>query len=92
MNSAIGFGKGSEKIELVVLVTDLSNRSAGPFLSLGSENGQKKVPGAVLSMNPYVLAAKFVMSSKTTERDTRNIGKSIADRLLEYIKPLPAGS
>ena len=91
MSSAIGFGTGAEKVELVVLVTDLSNRSAGPFLALGSENGKKKIPGAVLTMNPYVLAAKFVMSSKTTERDTKKIGKSIAESLLEYIKPLPAG-
>ncbi len=90
MQSAVGFGAGAEKVELIVLVTDLSNKSAGPFLTIGSENGKKKVPGAILMMNPYMLAAKFVLSSKTTERDTKKIGKSIADNLLDYIKSLPA--
>jgi hypothetical protein len=37
-----------------------------------------KMPGGAVTMNPYVIAAKFVIGRKATDRDLEKLGGAIA--------------
>ena len=42
------------------------------------------IPGAVVTMNPYVAAAKFVLQKNATERDIRRTAEQIVEEILKY--------
>ncbi len=85
LSSSVGFGKGSASVQLEVVVYDLSNKAGGPFLHLGSDSGAKKMPGGLITKNPYSIAAKYVVSKGATEKDVQKQGSEIAKGLLQYI-------
>ena len=43
-----------------------------------------KLPGAVVSLNPYMAAARFVMEKNATEKDVRHTSKEIVSEILKY--------
>lgn len=77
----IGFGSGETEMQVKVDVSDLATDPANPFIVLGADTGSGKMPGAVITKNPYVAAAKFVMSKNAPERDVKHIASEIGDRL-----------
>ncbi len=85
LSSTVGFGKGSGSIQIEVDVYDLSGKSSGPFLHIGSESGAKKTPGGLITRNPYTMAAQFVLSKGASEKDVQKQGSQIAKTLLQYI-------
>lgn len=88
----VGFGAGATDMQIEVAVTDLGSGRKEPFLLFGTESNTGKAPGAVLMMNPYVAAAKFVLSKKASEKDVKKTGRQIAAVLVKYIeesKPRP---
>ena len=84
--ATVGFGAGSGKVSIEVIVSDLANNPRQPFLCIGSDNGQKHTPGGLVMMNPYAMAAKFVISRGETERDVKAMGSAIAKSLVKYIQ------
>ena len=86
LSSTIGFGKGSQSIQIEVDVYDLSKNSSEPFLHIGSDSGAKKTPGGLITKNPYTMAAQYVLSKGATEKDVQKQGSEIAKSLLQYIK------
>jgi hypothetical protein len=84
--ATVGFGAGSGKVSIEVVVSDLANNPRQPFLCIGSDNGQKHMPGGLVMMNPYAMAAKFVMARGETERDVKAMGSAIAKTLVQYIR------
>jgi hypothetical protein len=83
--AAIGFGKGTTSMDLQIGISDL----AGPdpraaFVVFGTVKDPGKLPGAVVTMNPYVAAAKFVLAKHATERDIKTTAEQIAEELLKY--------
>jgi len=45
------------------------------------------MPGGLVTMNPYVMAAKFVMNKRNgTEKDVKSLGAEIAKSLCQYIQ------
>ncbi len=44
------------------------------------------MPGAVVMHNPYVAAAKFVMSKKQPDKEAKKIAQSIADAIAKFMK------
>ncbi|HEY9162376.1 MAG TPA: DUF4410 domain-containing protein [Desulfomonilia bacterium] len=85
LSSTVGFGKGAESIQIEVDVYDLSEKSGGPFLHIGSESGAKKIPGGLITKNPYTMAAQYVLSKGATEKDVQKQGSAIAETLLQFI-------
>ncbi|MDD2711244.1 MAG: DUF4410 domain-containing protein [Verrucomicrobiae bacterium] len=81
----IGFGAGQSSMDLMVNVCDLKNNPNAPFLIFGSDVNSGKMPGAVVTMNPYVAAAKFVMSKKAPEKDTKAAAAKIAAEVAKYM-------
>ena len=84
--AVIGFGAGATDMQLDVSVTDRAGDPNVPFLSFGTQAGSGKMPGAVVTMNPYVAAAKFVMAKNASEKDVKHTAGQIATEIVNYMK------
>ena len=84
--AVVGFGVGQVNVEIEVVVSDLARGANQPFLRMGSESAVKKAPGGlVMGLNPYAMAAKFVLSKGATEKDVKKQGVQIATYLVRYL-------
>ena len=83
--AAIGFGAGSTSMEIQLGISDLeSSDPLAPFAVFGTEKSPNLMPGAIISKNPYVLAAKFVLQKNATEKDTKATAAQIVEEVLKY--------
>ncbi len=83
--AGIGFGKGATSMDLQVGISDLSAPNPrAAFAVFGTEKEPGRIPGAVVAMNPYVAAAKFVLQKNATERDIRKTAAQIVDEIVKY--------
>ncbi len=82
--AVIGFGVGGTQMEVVVGVSDLARNPVAPFIIFGAVSDPSKLPGAVVTLNPYVAAAKFVLEKSATDRDVKHTSKEIVNELLKY--------
>lgn len=83
--SALGFGQGASMMEVHVGISDLSGPTPTvPFVEFGAVKQAGEKPGAAVTLNPYVAAAKFVMEKNASEKDTRRTAGEIAAELLKY--------
>jgi hypothetical protein len=91
VEATVGMGKGSGQATADVVVSDLARDPAQPFLIVGSGSRAKKMPGGLVTMNPYVMAAKFVVNKRQgTEKEVKSLGIEIAESLVRYIHQGPA--
>lgn len=88
--AVVGFGAGASEVLVEVSVFDLARSAQQPVVTFGTGTGSKPLPGAILTKNPYVMAAKFVLSRNATEKDVKKLGKNIAQRLAEIEVNPPA--
>jgi len=84
----VGFGAGESELSLWVGVTDLARNPDAPFYTVEASDGSGKMPGAIVKFNPYVAAAKFVMSRHATERDVQQTASAIAKSISREVKKL----
>jgi hypothetical protein len=84
--ATIGFGSGATTMEVYVTVSDLAKNPDAPFLVFGTEKEPGKIPGAVVTMNPYAAAAKFVMEKNASEKDVKKTAAQIADEIVKYMQ------
>lgn len=87
--AAIGFGAGSTEMMAEVSITDLSGNRNEPFLVCGTGSKSGRGPGAIVMMNPYVAAAKFVLSKRAPEKDVKKTARQIADVITKSIEDIP---
>jgi Domain of unknown function (DUF4410) len=84
----IGFGSGQATMELFVTLTNLA--SPQKPLYEASENGaSKNKPGAVITLNPYVAAAKFVMEKNAPEKTVKSTASAISKQVMQHMQPNP---
>ncbi len=89
----IGFGKGATSMDLEVGVSDLAGADPrAPFALFGTVKDPSKIPGAVVTLNPYVAAAKFVLQKNATGRDIQQTAAQIASEILKYRQQITEGS
>jgi len=69
--AVIGFGAGEASMDLYVTMNDLA-RPEQPLYSDAESGNRGKKPGAVITMNPYVAAAKFVMEKNAPDNGEEN--------------------
>lgn len=87
VKATVGFGAGSGKAEADVAVSDLARDPSVPMMVMGSGSRARKMPGGLVTMNPYVMAAKFVIDKRHgTEKDVKSLGAEIAKSLVAYMK------
>jgi hypothetical protein len=83
--AVIGFGQGSTQMAVQIGVSDLASKNPqAPFIIFGTIKDPSKMPGAVVTMNPYVAAAKFVMEKNASNKDIKNTAKQIVAEILKY--------
>jgi hypothetical protein len=80
--AVVGFGAGSPKMEVQVGVSDLADQPDAPFVILGTVTDPERLPGGLVSRNPYVVAAKFVLEKGAPERDVQATAQAIADKIV----------
>jgi hypothetical protein len=83
--AVIGFGRGATSMQVQVGVSDLASaRPREPFIIFGTVKDPKEIPGAVVTMNPYVAAARFVMEKNATAKDIRKTAEQIVAEILKH--------
>lgn len=81
--AVVGFGAGATEVLVQVAVYDLLQSRDQPVLVYGTGTSSKPAPGALVAMNPYAMAAKYVLSRNATEKDVRRLGRRIARDLVQ---------
>jgi hypothetical protein len=84
LQAGVGFGAGQSHLEVRAQVYAAPDTST-PFLTFDSKGASGHLPGAVVAKNPYVAAAKFVMSKREPEREAKKVAKSIADEIGKFM-------
>lgn len=83
--AAIGFGKGATSMDLQIAISDLAGSDPrAAFAVFGTAKDPNRIPGALVAMNPYVAAAKFVLQKNATERDVKRTAEEIAEEIVKY--------
>ena len=82
--AVIGFGSGATSMEAQVSASDLASDPAAPFIIFGTIKDPGKMPGAVVTMNPFVAGAKFVMEKNASEKDVDRTAKEIVQEMIKY--------
>jgi hypothetical protein len=89
--AVVGFGAGKSELELYVNVVDLAKAPTTPFYTFEASNNSGDMPGAaVMKMNPYAAAAKFVMSRNADQKEVTHTAETIAEQISERLKATAA--
>jgi hypothetical protein len=86
LRAEVGFGAGSTDLAVLVNVADLQKGKLEPFYKLETQAGSRKMPGGIVSKNPYVAAAKFVMSRRDLPKNIRQTAQTIAAQIIRRAK------
>ena len=81
----IGFGSGEAKMDLYVSLTDLAAPQKPLYEGANNENSGKKI-GAVITMNPYVAAAKFVMEKNAPDKTVKKTASDVAKEIEGHMR------
>jgi len=84
--SVIGFGAGNPEVEVSGYIDEMQSGAPVTILTFGDQNKQHHMPGGIVSRNPYVIVAKFVLSRNATGRDVQQLGESIASKIVDYMR------
>ena len=84
LQAGVGFGAGQSHLEVRAKV--YSGRDLNqPFLTFDSGGASGHMPGAIVTKNPYVAAAKFVISKVEPEREAKKVGHAIAGEIGKFM-------
>jgi hypothetical protein len=83
--SVIGFGSGGTQLQLATSLNNLAAGALSPFCELSTSAHSQKTPGAIISFDPYIMAARFMLSGLDLDTSimesaamiARNIGQRI---------------
>ena len=84
--AVVGFGAGQPEVEVSGTVLATQAGTATTVLTFGDESHQRRMPGGIVMHNPYVIAAKFVLSRGATGREVQQLGASLASEIVSYMR------
>jgi Domain of unknown function (DUF4410) len=84
--AVIGFGAGKTELQLVVAVDDLTRGAPTPLYQVDAKGDSGKLPGAVITLNSYVAAARFVLSGNDLDRNVKQTATRIAEQVTGRIE------
>ncbi len=79
--AALGFGSGKTELQLIIAVSDLAAGADAPIYTFGTAAESGRRPGAVLTLNPYVAGAKFLLNRNSLQKDAKATAAQIAGRI-----------
>jgi len=83
--AVIGFGSGEATMQLYATITNLA-APAQPFYTTAADSSSGGKPGAVITMNPYVAAAKFVMEKNAPEKTVKKTASEISKQIVQQLQ------
>lgn len=86
----VGFGAGHTDLQVSIMIDELStDRAPAPLYAIESASRSGKSPGAVITLNPFAAAFKFVLSGQDLDRDAKQSASKIAADVLAHINAAP---
>ncbi|OEC59895.1 DUF4410 domain-containing protein [Pseudomonas sp. ENNP23] len=79
VRTAVGFGAGASSVEAQVWISDLA---AGEWRQLAAQDRSGRLPGALLTRNPQVAAAKFLLERRALDRNLDDVAAELADEIV----------
>lgn len=79
--AALGFGAGATDLQAATSIDRLGAATPQPLYTVDTNAQSGKLPGAVVTLNPYVAAARFVMAGKDLDRNAKDTAAKIADQV-----------
>jgi hypothetical protein len=90
MRAVIGFGSGQTDLKVAISMDELSaERAPAPLYRVQTDAKSNKLPGAVITLNPYVATAEFVLGGHDLDRSTRATAEKIADEIATRVTGTP---
>ena len=80
---------GHTDLKVQAAVDDLSKGSLKPFYEIDTGERSGRMPGGIIMMNPYVMAAKFVLTGRALDRNVKETAGDIAGQIAALTKPSP---
>ena len=84
--AVIGFGAGQTALQVLVAVDDLAEGVLKPMYEMDAKADSGRLPGAAITMNPYVAAARFVLAGGDLDRNVRQTAAQIAGQVTRSVK------
>ncbi len=88
--AVIGFGEGQTRLQLAVGIDDLARGTPAPFYQLDTSAKSRDMPGAAVTLNPYVAAAKFVVAKGDLDRNVKDSAHEVAKTVIARLNGQPA--
>ncbi|MGF6544808.1 DUF4410 domain-containing protein [Paraburkholderia youngii] len=82
----VGMGAGQSQFQVAVSCDSLAAPELPPLYESVEEGKSRDMPGAVIKLNPYVIAAKVVLSGRDEKTAVRNSAQQIADELARRLQ------
>lgn len=79
--AAVGFGAGAATAEVDVSVDAIDGSRRIPAIRMSTQTDSGHMPGGAVTLNPYVIAAKFVLGRNATAKDLQRLGGAIAQEI-----------
>ena len=79
--AALGFGAGATDLQVATSIDQLGAAAPQPLYTVDTNAQSGKLPGAVVTLTPYVAAARFVMAGKDLDRNAKDTAAKIADQV-----------
>jgi Domain of unknown function (DUF4410) len=76
----LGFGAGESKMELYVTLAELAQPEQ-PIYEVSSQKNSGKWPGAIITVNPYVIPLKFGITKNAPEKAVKKTAAKVAKDL-----------
>jgi len=81
--AVIGLQSGQAKLQVAVAVDTLSpDALPAPLYTVTDNAAGKPVPGAIVTMNPYAAAAKFVLDGQDLDAAIKSTAKKITQQVM----------
>lgn len=78
----VGLGAGQNNIQVAVSCDSLGTVDLPPLYQAVEDTDSTGKPGAVIKLNPYVIAAKFVMASGDEKKTIKKTAQQISDAVI----------
>lgn len=79
--AVIGFGAGGTNMQVATAIDQLGAGAPQPLYTVDTSARSGKLPGAAVTLNPYVAAARFVMAGNDLDRNVKATASQIADQV-----------
>ena len=82
----VGFGSGRTDLEVVTSLSDLDQGKLQPFCEFSSKTRSHRRPGAILSFDPYVAAARYMLCGLDLDTNVMDSAARIATAIARSIR------